>query len=68
MYTRLTVTRYNEVLINLPILLIIIAAVCAPHAALICALLAFFTGCTVRIERGVRRAPYFRRSDDYRRY
>ena len=64
MYTRLTVTRYNEVLINLPIMLIIIA----PHAALICALLAFFTGCTIRIERGVRRAPHFWRGDDYRQY
>ena len=68
MYTRLTVTRYNEVLINLPIMLIIIAAIFAPHAALICVLLAFFTGCKIRIERGVRRAPHFWRGDDYSQY
>lgn len=66
MYTRLTVTRYNEILINLPIIFIIIAAIFAPHAAIICALLAFFSGCTIRIERGVRRAPCFWRSDERR--
>ena len=63
--TRLIITRNGETLVNLPLIMIIIAAICAPHAAIICALLTFLSGCAVSVEGGMRRARcYYRRHGD----
>ena len=61
--THLIITRNGETLVNLPLIIIIIAAICAPHAAIICALLTFLSGCAVSAESGMRRARCCYRHD-----
>ncbi|MGN1069647.1 MAG: DUF4342 domain-containing protein [Candidatus Fimadaptatus sp.] len=57
---RLTIERNGMTLINLPIWVVILAAVMAPRLAVLSAILALVTGCNVRMERnpGVRATPY----------
>jgi hypothetical protein len=69
MDTRLIIGKHDMTMVNLPIIFVIIAAFIAPRLAVLSAVLALVTGCTVRIERNPEEhsAPFFSAGSDDRR-